>query len=107
MGIRPSAFDNDSNDVYDIHHYTGGEQMHTLKRTQMYFPEDVLRELKKKADEEKTTVTNIVRGAVSELLKKEKAKSWVEDPLWNMVGSSRSKERDLSVNHDKYLLYPY
>jgi len=68
--------------------------MHTLKRTQMYFPEDVLRELKRKANEEKTTVTHIVREAVSELLKKEKAKSWAEDS---------SKDRDLSVNHDKYL----
>jgi predicted nucleic acid-binding protein len=77
--------------------------MPTLKRTQMYFPEDVLRELKRKADEEKTTVANIVRSAVSDLLRKEKARDWVEDPLWNMVGSSSSKDGDLSVNHDKYL----
>lgn len=77
--------------------------MPTLKRTQMYFPEDILRELKKKAKGEKTTVANIVRDAVSMLLKKEKEKNWIEDPLWNMVGSSSSKDRDLSVNHDKYL----
>lgn len=77
--------------------------MHTMKRTQMYFSEDVLRELKKKANDEKTTVTHLVREAVSKLLKKEKTKSWDEDSLWNMVGSGSSKERDLSVNHDKYL----
>jgi post-segregation antitoxin (ccd killing protein) len=77
--------------------------MPTLKRTQMYFPEDVLRELKRKAREEKTTVAEIVRSSVSEKLRKEKAKDWTEDPLWNMVGSSSSKDRDLSVNHDKYL----
>ncbi len=77
--------------------------MPTLKRTQMYFPEDVLRELKRKAREEKTTVAEIVRNSVSETLRKEKAKDWTEDPLWNMVGSSSSKDRDLSVNHDKYL----
>ena len=77
--------------------------MRTLKRTQMYFPEDVLRELKRKAREEKTTIAEIVRSSVSEILKKEKAKDWIEDPLWNMVGSSSSKDRDLSVNHDKYL----
>ena len=77
--------------------------MPTLKRTQMYFPEDVLRELKRKAREEKTTVAEIVRSSVSEILRKEKAKDWIEDPLWNMVGSSSSKDRDLSVNHDKYL----
>ncbi len=77
--------------------------MPTLKRTQMYFPEDVLRELKRKAREEKTTIAEIVRSSVSEILRKEKAKDWIEDPLWNMVGSSSSKDRDLSVNHDKYL----
>ncbi len=77
--------------------------MPTLKRTQMYFPEEILRKLKRKALEKKTTVANIVRDAVSELLKKEEVKNWNDDPLWNMVGSSSSKERDLSVNHDKYL----
>jgi hypothetical protein len=77
--------------------------MPTLKRTQMYFPEDVLRELKRKAREEKTTVAEIVRSSVAEILRKEKTKDWIEDPLWNMVGSSSSKNRDLSVHHDKYL----
>ncbi len=77
--------------------------MATLKRTQMYFPEEVIIELKKKASEERTTVANIVRTAVSELFKKEKAKNWMQDPLWNMIGSSSSKDGDLSVNHDKYL----
>jgi hypothetical protein len=77
--------------------------MPTLKRTQMYFPEDVLSELKRKADEEKTTIANIVRIAVSEILEKEKKRNWIEDPLWDMVGASRSKDKDLSVNHDKYL----
>jgi len=77
--------------------------MPTLRRTQMYFPEEILRELKRKSREEKTTIANIVRSAVSELLRKEEAKDWMQDPLWNMVGSSSSKDRDLSVNHDKYL----
>lgn len=77
--------------------------MPTLKRTQMYFPEEIFRELKRKASEEKTTIADIVRGAVSEILKKEKKKNWTEDPLWNMVGASKSKDKDLSVHHDKYL----
>ena len=77
--------------------------MATLKRTQMYFPEELLRELKRKASEEKTTIANIVRGAVSSLLKQEKAKNWMDDSLWNMIGASGSKDKDLSVNHDKYL----
>ena len=69
----------------------------------MYFPEDMLSELKRKADEEKTTIANIVRIAVYEILEKEKKRNWIEDPLWDMVGASRSKDKDLSVNHDKYL----
>jgi metal-responsive CopG/Arc/MetJ family transcriptional regulator len=77
--------------------------MSTLKRTQMYFPEEMLREMKKKAKEEKSTVAKIVRNAVSDLLKQERAKDWKEDSLWNMVGAGDSKDGDLSVNHDKYL----
>ena len=77
--------------------------MSTLKRTQMYIQEDMLTKLKKKADEEKTTVASIVRNAVSDFFGREKIKDWIKDPLWSMVGSSSSKEKDLSVNHDKYL----
>jgi metal-responsive CopG/Arc/MetJ family transcriptional regulator len=77
--------------------------MATLKRTQMYFPEDLLTELKRKADREKTTVSHIVRSAVSEIVKKQKAKDWETDSVWSMVGSSRSRDKDLSVNHDAYL----
>ncbi len=77
--------------------------MPTLKRTQMYFPEDMLRELRKWAKAEKTTLASIVRMAVSELLRKQKAKDWQEDPLWNLVGASKSRDGDLSVNHDRHL----
>ena len=77
--------------------------MATLKRTQMYIPEDVLIELKKKAGKEKTTIADIVRNAISEFLGKEKAKDWINDPLWKMIGSSSSGDKDLSINHDKYL----
>jgi len=77
--------------------------MSVLKRTQMYLPEDVMVELRNRADEEGTTIASIVREAVSEFLKKGKKKDWVDDPLWNLVGSSRSKDGDLSERHDKYL----
>lgn len=79
--------------------------MLVLKRTQMYFYENALIELKRKAKEENTSIANIVRNAISEFLAKEKRKNWIEDPLWNMAGSTRSKDKDLSVNHDKYLYW--
>ncbi len=77
--------------------------MPILKRTQMYFPEDLLDELRRKAVKEKTTLSHLVRNAVLELLKKDKLQDWENDPLWSMVSSNQSKDKDLSVNHDKYL----
>ncbi len=77
--------------------------MSTLKRTQIYFYEDMLMRLKRKAKTEKTTVADIVRNVISQFLAKEESKDWMKDPLWNIIGSGASKERDLSVNHDKYL----
>jgi hypothetical protein len=77
--------------------------MTTLKRTQVYFPEDMLEALKSKAKKEKTTIADIVRKAVSEILKKEEMKDWENDPLWNIVGAGSSEDGDLSINHDKYL----
>lgn len=77
--------------------------MSTLRRTQMYFPDELLTALKKRADEEGQTIASLVRDAVSEFLKKRKAKNWEKDTLWNLVGSSHSKDGDLSVKHDRYL----
>lgn len=77
--------------------------MPTLKRTQMYFPENLLNELRRKADREKTTLSHIVRSAVVDLINRDKERNWEDDPLWSMVGSSRSRDKDLSVNHDAYL----
>jgi metal-responsive CopG/Arc/MetJ family transcriptional regulator len=69
--------------------------MPTLKRTQMYFPEDLLDELKRKADKEKTSLSHLVRSAVLELIKKDKLQNWENDPLWSMIGSSQSSDEDL------------
>lgn len=77
--------------------------MPTLKRTQMYFPEDLLDELRRKADKEKTTLSHLVRSAVLELIKKDKLQNWENDPLWSMIGSSQSSDENLSINHDTYL----
>lgn len=77
--------------------------MSTLKRTQMYFPEDMFRELKRKAEEEKSTVSDIVRRAVKEFLGKEKEKNWQDDPRWRMVGAGSSGDGTLSARHDEHL----
>jgi len=43
--------------------------MSTLKRTQMYFPEDMLAELKLFAGAKKESISEVVREAVSTFLK--------------------------------------
>ena len=79
--------------------------MPTLKRTQMYFPEDMLAELKRFAGAEKESISEVVREAVSAFLKHKNAqsKNWKTDPLWDMVGISNSDVSDGSLNHDFYL----
>ena len=76
----------------------------TLKRTQMYFPEEMLQQVRQIADSEHTTIAAVVRNAVGEFLKKKKEIDWDNDPLLSIVeqaeGSGRS---DVSVNHDAYL----
>lgn len=77
--------------------------MAALRRTQVYLPEDILLDLRRMANKEKTTIANLVRNAISDFLKKEKVRSWENDSLWNMVGAGSSQEGDISINHDKYL----
>src|SRR4030067_3123462 len=79
----PQIFDTNHAGVYNIHHLKGGFLMPAFKRTQMYFNEDVLRELKKKAKEEETTVAELVRESASILFEKERKKNGINDPLWN------------------------
>lgn len=79
--------------------------MATLKRTQMYFPEDMLSELKLVATAKKGSISQVVREAVAHFLKQKnsQAKNWQSDPLWDMVGMSNSGPHDGSLNHDHYL----
>lgn len=77
---------------------------HTSKRTQMYLPQDLFEELKSFAKRQHKSMAAIIREAISILLKrKENSNSWKNDPLMKIVGKAKSKEKDLSVNHDKYL----
>lgn len=78
----------------------------TLKRTQMYFPEELLQQVRQIADSEHTTIAEVVRNAVGEFLDKKKKKQidWDNDPLWDMLKQTEgSGKSDGSVNHDLYL----
>lgn len=76
----------------------------TLKRTQMYFPEEMIQQVRQIADSEHSTIADIVRNAVGEFLKKKRAIDWDNDPLLSIVGQAEgSGGHDGSVNHDAYL----
>lgn len=74
------------------------------KRTQMYLPEDIFEEIKFLAKREHKSIAAVIREAILVFLKKkESSNSWEKDSLMKIVGKGKSKEKDLSVNHDKYL----
>ena len=78
----------------------------TLKRTQMYFPEEMLQQVRQLAEREHTTIADIVRNAVGDFLKKKKKKKeidWDNDPLMKLIGKIETGDGDISVNHDAYL----
>jgi len=78
----------------------------TLKRTQMYFPEDMLQQVRQVADNEHTTIAEVVRSAVGEFLKTKKHKEvdWDTDPLWNLAENAGSSgSRNGSEEHNTYL----
>lgn len=77
--------------------------MSSYRRTQMYLTEEMLRELKSRAEEEKCSVSDIVRNAVQAFLQSKRQKNWDRDPLWEIVGAAATEDGDLSAHHDRYL----
>lgn len=78
----------------------------TLKRTQMYFPEDMLQQIRQLAESEHTTIAEVVRNAVGEFLSRKKKKKidWDNDPLWDIIGQAGGSGCcDVAENHDAYL----
>lgn len=72
------------------------------KRTQVYFPEKLYRDVRKRAKYESKSVAAVVREAVEKHLE-EKEIDWDNDPIFKLVGIAKSGVTDLSVNHDHYL----
>lgn len=76
------------------------------KRTQVYFPESLYRQIAKRARTESKSSAQIIREAVTEYLVEKKGKQgidWDNDPLFKAVGIMKSGIKDLSTNHDHYL----
>lgn len=72
------------------------------KRTQVYFPEKLYRDVKKRAKAESKSLAAVVREAVQKHMEEKKI-DWENDPIFKLVGIAKSGVTDLSVNHDHYL----
>ena len=78
--------------------------MATTKRTQMYFPLSLFKDLQSIAQQEHASVAELVRRAAQKYLEDYHEKiNWKNDPLWNIIGSGKSHIGDLSTEHDHYL----
>ena len=73
------------------------------KRTQLYFPEELLQKVKEEAKREGISMAEVVRVAVMEYLERKKRVDWDKDPVWSLIGSVESDQGDLSSKHDHYL----
>ena len=79
------------------------------RKTQVYFPEELHRQLKEYAQQQGISMAQIIRQAVSRLLESEKLASqdWENDPIWKIVGLAKEVNvTDASENHD-YYVYGY
>lgn len=72
------------------------------KRTQVYFPEKLYRDVQKRAKVESKSVAAVVREAVQKHIA-EKEIDWENDPFFKLVGIAKTGVRDLSTNLDHYL----
>jgi len=76
----------------------------TLVATNIRLPEEVLKELKYRAIEEKKSVNQLVREAIEIYLSiDEQTEGARTDPFEKIIGSVRSGVKDGSVKHDEYL----
>jgi len=73
------------------------------KRTQLYFPEELLQKVKEEAEKEGVSMAEVVRVAVMEYLERKKRVDWDKDPVWSLIGRVESDRGDLSSKHDHYL----
>lgn len=72
------------------------------KRTQVYFPEKLYRDVQKRAKTESKSVAAVVREAVQKYLAKNEIDP-ARDPFINAAGFIESGATDMSVNHDHYI----
>jgi len=75
-------------------------------RTQLYLDAEQKKALEGRSRATGKSVGRLIREAVDEIYKLRRPlnKSLSEDdPIWDYIGAGRSKEKDISTHHDRYL----
>ncbi len=76
------------------------------RKTQVYFPEELHRQLKEYAKRKEISMAEVIRQAVCRYLQDESlsAQDWENDPINKIVGMFKGTDvRDASENHDYYV----
>lgn len=77
-------------------------------RTQVYFPEDLFRAIKKASQKEDISIAEIIRRAVKKEIKHEEKPGKIKakkEKVWKKFLASAgvgSGPKDLSIHHDRY-----
>ena len=78
-----------------------------MHRTLVQLEEPLYQELKRRAFEMGISLSALVRNLLSRAVRGNEKKVRRRIDQFKFIGMGRSKERDIAVNHDKYLAEDY
>lgn len=78
--------------------------MKSEKATILYFPKEQYADIKQVSKKLKVSVAEYVRQVIQEDIDSRIEQiDWENDCLWEIVGIGKTKESDISTNHNHYL----
>ena len=78
----------------------------TEKRTQIYLPAELHDQVQRYAKQRGLSIAAVIRLSLEQSLahrQRLSRRAYDADPLWEIVGIGKSREGDLSTQHDYYL----
>lgn len=76
-------------------------------RMQIYLTAELYEQLKQKSRQSGQPMAELIRESLGKYLAETEAEAVnAADPIWNISGKAKSKDGDLSSNHDRYLYEP-
>lgn len=74
-----------------------------LVRTQIYIPQELYQQLKKRSTKLNKSLAQQIREALKSYLFLEEKELQLDDSIWQIVGKASSGTGDLARDHDRYL----